>query len=136
MITALDSSVVIDILSGDRTFGPRSRAALTDARGRGGVVACEVVWAEIAGWASSPDEATDVMDRMGIGFGPSTREASLVAGRSLASYRRGGGTRERMLPDFLIGAHAMLHADRLLTRDRGFYRRYFAELVVTDPSRD
>lgn len=134
MITAIDSSVLIDILSGDRVFGPRSRAAVMDANGRGGLVACDVVWAEVAGWAPSGDEAVHSLDRMGIQFAPSTRQTSLAAGRSLARYRRAGGTRERILPDFLIGAHAMLQADRLLTRDRGFYRRHFEDLLVIDPS--
>lgn len=136
MITAVDSSILIDILSGDRVFGPRSRAAVMDAHDRGGVVACEVVWAEVAGWAPSPDDVVHALDRMGIDFVPSSRQTVLVAGRSLAGYRRGGGKRERILPDFLIGAHAWLQADQLLTRDRGLSRRHFAELVVTDPSRD
>lgn len=42
--------------------------------------------------------------------------------------------RERVVADFLVGAHAMLHADRLLTRDRGFYRKHFARLEILDPS--
>jgi hypothetical protein len=45
-----------------------------------------------------------------------------------------GGRRGRIVPDFLIAAHAQLHADRLLAHNRGFYRDYFAKLNLWDPS--
>jgi len=44
------------------------------------------------------------------------------------------GRRDRLIADFLVGAHALSRAERLLTRDRGFYRRYFENLSVLDPS--
>jgi predicted nucleic acid-binding protein len=39
-----------------------------------------------------------------------------------------------LLPDLLIGMHAIAHAERLLTRDRGFYRSAFESLVIVDPA--
>jgi hypothetical protein len=39
-----------------------------------------------------------------------------------------------VVADFLIGAHASLQGEALLTRDRGFYRDYFADLRVIDPA--
>jgi len=60
------------------------------------------------------------------------REA-LEAGAAWVEYRRRGGTRERLIADFLIGAHARVRADRLLTRDRGFLRSHFAGLDIVDP---
>jgi hypothetical protein len=75
------------------------------------------------------------MERLGMGFSPLEAAASLRAGDAWRAYRQGGGGRERVVADFLIGAHALGNAERLLTRDRGFYRTYFKSLRVLDPSR-
>jgi predicted nucleic acid-binding protein len=58
-----------------------------------------------------------------------------LAGRYFAAYLHRGGKRIRVVPDFLIGAHAQTHADRLLARDRGYWRDYFKGLKVLDPAR-
>ena len=63
----------------------------------------------------------------------SARNAAWAAGRAWVEYRRGGGKRTRVGADMLIGAHALHHADELLTRDRGYYRRYFPSLQVRSP---
>lgn len=136
MITAVDTSVLIDVLGADPTFGPRSAVVLGEAVRAGSVVACDVVWAEVAGWGHPIDDLTEALERLGVRFEPMTRVSSLTAGVARARYRRSGGRRDRVVPDFLIGAHAMVQADRLLARDRGFYRRYFEELAVIDPSGD
>jgi len=61
-----------------------------------------------------------------------TAEHGYSAGLAHAAYRKAGGKRERVLADFLIGAHALHEANRLLTRDRGFYRKYFSGLKVLE----
>ena len=65
---------------------------------------------------------------------PLSRSASFLASRVWRTYRRQGGKRNRILPDFLIGAHAQIHASRLLSRDRGFYRELFPSLMLVDPA--
>lgn len=71
---------------------------------------------------------------LGIEFLPMTEDASYLAGATWKSYRDRGGTRQRLNGDFLIAAHAQVQCDRLLTRDRGFYRECFGDLVVVNPA--
>ncbi len=133
MITAVDSSVLLDVLTGDRAFGEVSRQALRASTLEGAVVACEVVWAETAGWFED-DNGRVAVERLRIGFDPMRLDAAGIAGQAWRQYRAAGGPRQRLIADFLVGAHAAVQADRLLTRDRGFYRRYFADLHIVDPA--
>jgi predicted nucleic acid-binding protein len=74
------------------------------------------------------------MTRLGVRFVPLDEQAARAAGGAWRHHRERGGDRRRVIADFLIGAHAGVAADRLLTRDRGFYRSAFAELAVLDPT--
>jgi predicted nucleic acid-binding protein len=136
VITAIDSNVILDVLVGDRTHGPTSADALRRALGAGSLIACEVVWAELAAAFDSRGAVTTTLGRLGIEYSPVERDQALAAGEAWRRYRRGGGPRERLIGDFLVGAHAAGRAERLLTRDRGFYRRCFSELHVLDPALD
>jgi predicted nucleic acid-binding protein len=66
-------------------------------------------------------------------FVPCTLEVAELAARHFAEYLERGGRRGRVVADFLIGAHAKLLADRLLTTDLGFRRDYFADLTLILP---
>lgn len=134
MTTAVDSSVLYDVILADSTFGPRSKAAVAAARLEGPVIACEIVWAEIAARFGEARGAAEYLDELDIEYQPLNRQTALAAGAIWGAYRKAGGPRQRIISDFLIGAHALHQADRLLTRDRGFYRAYFTELEIFDPS--
>jgi predicted nucleic acid-binding protein len=134
VITAVDTSVLLDVFVADPVHGIRSREALRACLAEGGLIACDVVWAEVAASFPAPDTARDSLERLHVDFSPVDLTAALAAGRVFKDYRQRGGTRQRVIPDFLVGAHAQERADRLLTRDRGFYRRYFAGLAILDPS--
>jgi len=91
------------------------------------------------GCLSQPREVragdTRAINDLSVAFDLMTGETALKAAEAWRRYRAQGGMRTRIASGFLIGAHAQGRADRLLTRDRGFFRRYFAGLKVLDPSR-
>jgi predicted nucleic acid-binding protein len=134
MITAVDSSVLLDVIFDDPAHAPASISALHQARAEGMIVISERVVAEV-GPALANGRFADFLQHWDIRFSPSNLNSALLAAESFRRYLSRGGRRGRVLPDFLIGAHAQLHADRLLARDRGFYRDYFGRLELWDPSK-
>jgi hypothetical protein len=134
MTTAVDTSVLLDILVDDRRFASRSEAALARARREGRLVVCESVVAELRPALSSDEELVDFLDDLALDFLPSSRESAVLAGSIFAAYLKNKGPARRVLPDFLIAAHALTCADRLLARDRGYYREYFRGLSLVDPA--
>lgn len=134
MITAVDTNVLLDILSGEEPLARASARALASARRAGAVVATDVVWAETSAWFDTSHDAAAAMDDLGVSYDAPGQDAASLGGEIWRRYRTEGGIRARLMPDFLVGAHALTQADRLLSRDRGFFRRYFSTLVVIDPS--
>lgn len=134
MITAVDTNVLIDVLRGDPRFGPGSREALRGCLQDGSLILCDVVMAETRAVFGDQLAANSALERIGVSYVASSLSSALLTGSAWRTYRNAGGPRTRVLADFLVGAHALEQADRLLTRDRGFYRRYFSDLTVLDPT--
>ncbi len=133
MISAVDSSVILDVLAGRGSTALASERVLRRARAEGRLILCECVLAEVH--PALPDEQLfqEFLQDWQLDFVPSSRESALLAGRFYARYLERKGGRQRVLPDFLIGAHARIHADRLVARDRGYWRDCFQDLVLLDP---
>jgi predicted nucleic acid-binding protein len=133
MVTAVDTSVLLDVLLNDPQHASTSITALRRASIEGSIILCEIVLAELA-----PTLATAEMPRFltdwNLTFVPSSQASALLAGEMFRTYLRRGGKRDRVVPDFLLAAHAQTHAQRLMARDRGYYRDYFKQLQIWDPS--
>ena len=136
---AVDTSVIVDLLGEDRHADAASDC-LRAAMQRGPVVVCEVVLSEVvAGFGRSAD-LMDTIDEMGLGFSPMELRSAVRAGEMQRRFneraKAAGKPRStsRTVPDFLIGAHALLQCQGLITRDAGFFRDYFKGLKVIVPS--
>ena len=131
---AVDSSVLIDILNGDARAAA-SGDALRTALEAGPVAICDVVLAEVCSALMEPDEVQAAIESLGIQYLPTKQAAAARAGEMQKRYRDRAGTHPRVLPDFLVGAHALLQCDALITHDHAFARDYFKGLKVIVPGR-
>jgi predicted nucleic acid-binding protein len=133
VITAIDTTVLIAIAKGE-PLGEELLDLLIAADVEGQLHVCEVVAAEYAALLRDEALVRRSLAGMNIAFSPINLATALAAGQLFRQYRDAGGPRERILPDFLIGAHAQLQANRLVTLDRGYYRRYFPKLKLLQPA--
>lgn len=129
MRTAIDSSVLLLILK-RQTGWQRWRASLEQAASEGPLLICPVVFAECSTGFDSSVTALRRFDALQFQFDPILPEAAFLAGQTFLRYRREGGPRLHLIPDFLIAAHASIQADRLAAVDRGYLRRYFGSLPL------
>ena len=128
MTIAVDTNVLLDVIESNPQFAAQSQEWIDIALSRGDVIICAVVYGELV---PSFDGKVDMDARLrsiGVALSPIDDVIAYEAGLRWQRYRQAGGMRTRLLPDFLIGAHALGTADTFLTRDEGFYRSYFPEL--------
>jgi predicted nucleic acid-binding protein len=152
VITAVDTNILLDILIPGAPHGDISEESLTGSLKDGPVIISEVVYSELSAHFSAQNKLDRFLEETGIYLKSSGVDALFLAGKSWREYlkRRPDSTvclscgarqdfrctkcgtkflqRQHVVADFLIGAHASIHADRLMTRDRGYYHTYFPGL--------
>jgi len=130
--TAVDTSVLAAIYKGEAN-GDAWLSLLEEQGEAGELVVCGVVVAELSAFFPRPVDVSVFLNDLEIRYDELDPEAAIMAGALFRAYRREGGPRKHMIPDFLIGAHASIQADQLAAADRGFLRRYFPRLALVAP---
>jgi predicted nucleic acid-binding protein len=137
-VIAVDSSVLIDLL-GDDVRAEAAEESVRQALARGPVVVCDVVVSEVVAGLGFGAEVLDTLEEAGIRYSAIEARASVRAGEMQRRYKQRMKAEGRVpasprtVPDFLIGAHALLQCSGLITRDAGFFRDYFKGLKVIVP---
>ena len=132
-MTLVDSNVILDLINDDGLWGTWSVQQLEAASLVGPLLINDVIYAEISARYERMEDLDDMLDEAGIQIASIPKEALFLAGKAFIEYRRPGGTRLGVLPDFFIGAHAAVSNIPLLTRDVPRYRTYFPSLQIIGP---
>jgi len=155
MITAVDTNIILDVLIPDEAHCESSKELLERHLANGQLIIGEIVFAELAAWFASEKEHRSFLAETGIRLVRSSDKSLHLAGARWAEYARKANRsvmscprcgasfeakcpvcaealtrRLHVLADFLIGAHALTHADCILSRDLGVYKTYFTDLRV------
>ena len=132
-MTFVDTNVLLDLVTDDPVWADWSIEQLELASVSGSLYINDVVYAELSVRYERIEELDDFVDQAGLKFTPFPRAALFLAGKAFTKYRRRGGTRTGVLPDFFIGAHAAIQNLPLLTRDVARYRSYFPTVTLISP---
>ena len=129
----VDSNVLLDILGDENAWTDWSASALQSTGNTDRLIINPVIYGEISVRFSSVEALDDALPEAIFVRERLPFAAAFLAGKAFLAYRRRGGSRQSLLPDFLIGAHAAVSGYRLLTRDAGRYRTYFPRVDLLAP---
>ncbi len=129
----IDSNVLLDVVSKDATWFEWSYSMIEDALNHDEMCINPIIYAEVSIRFSSPQEFDDAFPADDFRRQPIPYSAAFLAGKAHSAYRRKGGPRASTLPDFFIGAHALVAGFRLMTRDAKRYRTYFPTVELISP---
>ncbi len=132
MAVLVDTNVIIDILSDDPKWADWSEQILEENIDKG-LSINPVIFAELCFGCDSLSETESIVRQFGLAYIESPRDGLFRAGKAFERYKKSGGTKDFVLPDFFIGGHAEASSLQIITRDVNRYRTYFPSVVLLSP---
>ena len=129
----VDTNVLLDVLQDDPTWADWSQSQLETSRLTSALVINAVIYSEVSVSFRNMEELEMGLSAHRLAFRAIPREALFLAGKAYLSYRRQGDTKQSVLPDFYVGAHAAVEDCALITRDASRYRTYFPSVRLITP---
>jgi predicted nucleic acid-binding protein len=129
----VDTNVLLDVLQDDPQWAEWSQGELESASLTNSVAINAVIYSELSLAFERIEDLEAVLTEASLSLAPIPREALFLAGRAFLAYRRRQGTKQSVLPDFYIGAHAAVDGLDILTRDVTRYRTYFPTVKLICP---
>jgi predicted nucleic acid-binding protein len=130
----VDTNVLIDVLEDDPQWAEWSVAQLRAQSRIHELAINAIVYAELSLAFERLEELDDAVTRLGLKLLEIPRPALFLAGRAFLSYRKAGGSRSNVLPDFFIGAHGAVAGVAIVTRDARRYASYFPAVKLVLPA--
>lgn len=129
----IDTNVLLDVVTDDPVWADWSQQQLSAAALRDRLAINPVVYAEFSSRFTRIEDLDSMLASVEIALTEMPRSALFLAAQAFKTYRRRGGLRTSVLPDFFIGAHAAAIGAPLITRDAGRHRSYFPMVELIAP---
>lgn len=129
----VDTNVLVDVLQNDPQWADWSIAQMRAQASLHALVINPIIYAEISLSFSTLEALDEVVGTLALELREIPRPALFLAAKAYAQYRRRGGNKLQVLPDFFIGAHAAVEGWPLLTRDARRFKTYFPTLELMAP---
>ncbi len=129
----VDTNVLVDVLQDDPQWAPWSIGQLRAQASIHQLTINPIIYAEMSLSFSTLEGLDGAVSTLALELREIPRPALFLAAKAYVQYRRRGGSKLQVLPDFFIGAHAAVEGWPLLTRDAGRFKTYFPTLQVVAP---
>ena len=129
----VDTNVLLDLVTDDPVWAEWSQRQLELASARDELAINDIIYAELSIGYARIEDLDLMIQSAGLVRAAIPLPASFLAGKAFQRYRAAGGSKTGVLPDFFLGAHAVISAAPLITRDAARYGTYFPGITLIAP---